>query len=109
MSEQDDFVAPTLEGRYVKLRPVGPDDYRQLRRIDLGSLNSARWRFRGAVPSHEEWVRSMWQGCLAAFLVVENTEKQTPLGLPWCTEPTSKMVTPRSQSSASTFKGSRRW
>jgi hypothetical protein len=39
-----------------------------------------RWRYRGMTPSPDQWVRMIWDGVLAQFLVVTR-KSERPLGL----------------------------
>lgn len=73
-------AAPSLQGRRVALRPLEPEDYPALRRVEIASDMGPRWRFRGATPSPEEWAQSTAGGMLAQFLVVEH-HRQDALGI----------------------------
>jgi hypothetical protein len=74
------FRVSPLHGRFVFLRPVGPEDYRYLRTAELGGDLGVRWRYRGSTVSPEQWAQSLWQSVLAQFLVV-GVEDPNPLGL----------------------------
>jgi hypothetical protein len=71
---------PSLQGRHVYLRTVGPADYPTLRMLETSSDIAPRWRFRGATPGPEQWAQSIWNGMLAQFLVV-GRQSDTPLGI----------------------------
>jgi RimJ/RimL family protein N-acetyltransferase len=64
------FSVPSIEGRHVFLRAVGPEDYPFMRLIETSSELGPRWRLRGSTPSPEEWAQSAWNGVLAQFLVI---------------------------------------
>jgi hypothetical protein len=71
-----DFAPPVVEGRHIYLRPVTPGDYGWMQKADSAGDLSIRWRFRGATPSPEQWLQSIWGGTLAQFLVVERRGDQ---------------------------------
>jgi RimJ/RimL family protein N-acetyltransferase len=74
------YEAPVLHGRHVYLRATMPEDYSFLRQMETSSPIAHRWRFRGAVPSPEEWAQASSQGMLAQFMVVEQREHR-PIGI----------------------------
>ncbi len=57
-------------GRRVVLRPVHVQDYPSLYAIAMAGENATRWRYRGATPSPEQFVRQMWDGVLVQYAVV---------------------------------------
>lgn len=71
---------PSLQGRNVFLRPVGPEDYHSLRAVELSEQLGPRWRFRGATPSPEQWSQVTWSSTLAQFLVVARHSNK-PIGI----------------------------
>jgi hypothetical protein len=73
------FVPAATSSRYVYLKPVSPEDYGFLRRMDLREGLGARWRFRGGTPGMEQWVQGN-QGVLAHFLVMRARD-HAPLGV----------------------------
>lgn len=74
------YAAPSMRGPYASLRGVGPEDYGALRALETGSEMATRWRLRGATPSPEQWVQSLWNGVLAQFIVTD-TRTEQPVGL----------------------------
>ncbi len=73
-----EFQAPRLSGRAVYLRPISPDDYVSLRMIELGPELGVRWRFRGATPGLEQWVREN-NALLVHYMVVRHSDHK-PIG-----------------------------
>jgi hypothetical protein len=71
---------PALSGRHARLRQIVPADYGWLRRAELDGDLIHRWRHGSGTPSPEEWVRKLWVGVLAQF-VVERPEDGEPVGL----------------------------
>lgn len=68
------------EGRHLRLRPVTPMDYDFLYRTSMREEINWRWRHRGATPSLDQFVQSLWQGVMAAFLI-EQKSTGRPMGL----------------------------
>jgi aryl carrier-like protein len=66
--------------RAIHLRPVEPADYPALRRFELDLTLGPRWRHRGATPSPEAFVQTLWNGALAVCLV-QGGHRPDPLGL----------------------------
>jgi RimJ/RimL family protein N-acetyltransferase/acyl carrier protein len=58
-------------GIHVRLAPVEPSSYRELREIEIQSSFSDRWRFRDQVPSPSAYSSWIWQDVLSQFLIVE--------------------------------------
>lgn len=73
-------VLPSLQGRNVALRPVGPEDYHSLRGVELSPELGPRWRFRGTTPSPEQWSQATWSSTLAQFLVIKRPSNK-PIGV----------------------------
>ena len=71
---------PPLRGKSVYLRPVTPEDYQSLLRVELSEQLGPRWRFRGSTPSPEQWSQATWSGTLAQFLAVARPSDR-PLGI----------------------------
>ena len=64
----------------VWLRPIEAADYGPLRRFELTVTLGPRWRHRGATPSPESFVSSLWGGVLAQFLV-QAGHRPDPIGI----------------------------
>lgn len=79
-NSQADATPPVLESRRVRLRALRPSDYEWLYDSAMSTSVGFRWRYRGATPSPEQFVTSLWEGVLAQF-VVEGCEKKLPRGL----------------------------
>lgn len=56
-------------GVAVSLRPIEPPDYGPIYRAAVGPENGFGWRFRGRTPSPEEFETTLFQGCLAQYVV----------------------------------------
>jgi hypothetical protein len=74
------FEAPIVGTRAVYLKPLVPEDYPYIRQAESAPELSARWRYRGATPSPDEWLQGLWAGRLAQFVVVAR-RSSTPIGL----------------------------
>jgi len=74
------FSVPRLSTPQIYLRPLSSDDYRSLQSAEARPELLVRWRFRGATPSPERWLQSVWSTTLAQFLVVARSGDR-PLGL----------------------------
>jgi RimJ/RimL family protein N-acetyltransferase len=77
-NDQSDPVR--LVGRRVFLRPVLPSDYETILTAELSEDLGPRWRHGGNTPGMEAFVRSLWTGVLAQFLVCSRRTGQA-LGL----------------------------
>ena len=64
-----DVTGPSLETRLLRLRPVRPDDYAFLYGLGTDPETGFRWRYRGYVPGHEEFVRDLARESLVGFTV----------------------------------------
>ncbi|AKL73734.1 acetyltransferase, ribosomal protein N-acetylase [Actinobacteria bacterium IMCC26256] len=62
---------PSLYGRRVVLKPLAADDVPFICELELHPANLHRWRHRGRIPNPETQVRTLWDGVLAQFLVVD--------------------------------------
>jgi RimJ/RimL family protein N-acetyltransferase len=69
-----------LVGRRVRLRAVSTADYDFLFDLATDDRVAMRWRYRSTPPRPDEFVRDLWQGVLAQFLVV-HAETGERLGL----------------------------
>lgn len=74
MAEATTIVDPfaRLTGRHVSLRPVVPGDAPALYAIANSDSNTFRWRYRGLVPTPEQFEVDLLQGAYQAFTVVAN-------------------------------------
>lgn len=70
-----------LEGRRVRLRPLGTPDYAWLYETGVGGEVAPRWRFRGTTPSPDDFVRALWDGVLVQFVVEHGG---SPVGMVTC-------------------------
>jgi RimJ/RimL family protein N-acetyltransferase len=71
---------PSLQGKSVYLRPLTPEDYHSLMRVELSEQLGPRWRFRGSTPSPEQWTQATWSSTLAQFLAVGRPSDR-PIGI----------------------------
>ena len=69
-----------LQGGCTRLRPLAQNDYAYLYELSLSAVNSARWRYRGATPSPEQFVSDLWNGVQAQFMI-ETPEPRKRAGL----------------------------
>ncbi|MGH9044284.1 MAG: GNAT family N-acetyltransferase, partial [Acidimicrobiales bacterium] len=74
---------PSLVGRWVHLRPVVPADYPGLYAMATSPGQGYRWRFRGGLPSFDDFVRTIGQGVFLQYLVESNSDRSA-LGLAVC-------------------------
>ena len=70
---------PSLRGRSLALRPILPDDLMFLYELAVGPATGFRWRYRGAVPTLDQFAHELQQGALAQF-VVESLRTHTRVG-----------------------------
>lgn len=73
---EEDLVS--LEGRRVVLTPLGPAYYDFLWEMESGL--DFRFRFRGATPSPELFIASLWDSVVVAFIVLRR-DTGGPIGL----------------------------
>jgi len=73
-------IAPRLEGRWIRLRPVTPDDYAYLYALTTGPEASLRWRYHGLAVSPEAFEESLWNGVTVQFIAASIASGE-PLGL----------------------------
>jgi acyl carrier protein len=64
----------------VDLRPVTLADYEFIYGLETGADTLALYRHRGVTPSPEDFVRGLWAGVFAQFVVVSRQTRR-PLGL----------------------------
>jgi hypothetical protein len=64
----DEVPRPRLEGRRVRLRPVGPTDYAFVATLETHPEVHFRWRHRGTTPSPDRLIASLWDGALVVLL-----------------------------------------
>jgi RimJ/RimL family protein N-acetyltransferase len=74
LSIQDDFhrplvVAPQLRTARIRLRVLDPEDYPSLFRLATDEQVSYLWKYRGATPSYEDFVRTLFPGVICQFIV----------------------------------------
>ena len=62
---------PPMAGRRVMLRPVYPEDYGFLYSLAVSPEIGFRWRYRGAVPAYDVFLRELWAGILVQFMVCD--------------------------------------
>jgi RimJ/RimL family protein N-acetyltransferase len=62
---------PPMAGRRVILRPVYPEDYGFLYSLAVSPEIGFRWRYRGAVPAYDVFLRELWAGILVQFMVCD--------------------------------------
>jgi hypothetical protein len=67
---------PTLVGRWSELRPVTEDYYEFLFALSTCQEIGYRCRFRGEIPSPEMFVRSLWHGVPAQFVVTRQNDRR---------------------------------
>jgi RimJ/RimL family protein N-acetyltransferase len=70
---------PAMAGRRVVLRPVYPEDYGYLYSLAVSPEIGFRWRYRGAVPAYDVFLRDLWAGILVQFMVCDATTGE-PVG-----------------------------
>ena len=68
-----------LEGRWVKLTPVGSKDLGFLYKLATDPATGFRWRLRGAVPPPETFEKVVWQSVLTQFIIVSKARNE-PIG-----------------------------
>ncbi len=61
-----------LRGDRITLMPILPAHYEQLYQMELSNQMAQRWRHKGATPSYEMFVQTLWGGILTQYLVVAN-------------------------------------
>jgi hypothetical protein len=79
-SRAEGFRGPSLHGKHLHLRAVGPEDLAYLRLFETSSEFASRWRLRGATPNPQEWAHGSTVGVLAQFVIVANRD-QARVGL----------------------------
>jgi len=66
-------LAPSLEGRVVRIRPVGADDLPAQFAIATNQLQGCRWRYRGSIPSYDSFVADFSANVLTQFSVCDRS------------------------------------
>jgi RimJ/RimL family protein N-acetyltransferase len=73
---------PTLRGRLVALRPMMPDDLPALYRLSIDETVNAHWRFRGIVPTYQQFINSTTANeAIVQFVVTDLSGTAGALGL----------------------------
>lgn len=67
---------PPTVGRRVQIRPVYPSDHEYVYALANTPEIAPRWRYRGETPSFETFVRELWQGTLAHFIIERKVNGQ---------------------------------
>lgn len=81
---------PQLTGQFFRLVPVLPPALPFLYSLCLDPEVGFRWRYHGAVPSHQQFEQDLWQGVLTQF-VVESVQTKEPAGHVACYNPDRNM------------------
>ncbi len=86
--ESDDGkpVPPQRVGNFFRLAPVLPSSVPFLYELAIAPDVGFRWRYRGAVPSYQQFESELWQGMLVQFMV-ESLETGQPAGHVICYNP----------------------
>jgi hypothetical protein len=63
-----DVVDVSLDGPHVRLRVIEPSDYPWIRRAEMGSPLSFRWRLAGQHVQPEHYAADFWRDVLAGFV-----------------------------------------
>lgn len=63
-------VGLALVGKHVRLAALEPQYYEAMRNIELDQVVPDRWRFRGATPSPDEYISSLWRDVLLHLAVL---------------------------------------
>jgi RimJ/RimL family protein N-acetyltransferase/acyl carrier protein len=90
LSTGDQVTPPRLAGRFFRLAPVLPPSVPFLYGLSMIPEVGFRWRYRGAVPSPQQFEQDLWQGVLAQF-VVESIQSSQPAGHVVCYGPDRNM------------------
>lgn len=79
-------LAPVLGTRTFRLEPIGVDDINFLYTLAVGPETSFRWRYRGAPPPVDRFVKELWDQVLVQFVVRRNKDNR-PVGHVVCYSP----------------------
>jgi RimJ/RimL family protein N-acetyltransferase len=71
-----DVSGPPLQGRRVMLRPIAVTDHAWLYGLSTHEQVGFRWRYRGATPSPDVFVRTLWEQILAQFVVARRSTNE---------------------------------
>jgi RimJ/RimL family protein N-acetyltransferase len=66
-----------LQGGGIELRPITANDLAFLHQIATSPKNAFRWRFRGQLPSIEEFAAQIGHAVLAQFLVLDSQSRRS--------------------------------
>ena len=80
VADPDAPGALRLRGSLVELKPPGGEHYGRLYEIAISTEVAWRWRYGGAVPSYDEFIRTFDTGVLTQ-LVVTRPRSNEPVGL----------------------------
>jgi RimJ/RimL family protein N-acetyltransferase/acyl carrier protein len=90
LSTEDQVTPPQLAGQFFRLVPVLPPSVPFLYGLSTNPEVGFRWRYRGAVPSPQQFEQDLWQGVLAQF-VVESIQTSQAAGHVVCYSPDRNM------------------
>jgi acyl carrier protein/RimJ/RimL family protein N-acetyltransferase len=85
-SDADELAPPVLSGQFFRLAPVLPPAVPFLYNLAISPDVGYRWRYRGSVPSYQQFEQELWQGMLVQFLV-ESIQTNQPAGHLICYNP----------------------
>lgn len=80
------LAPPALAGQFFRLVPVLPPAVPFLYSLAVSPEVGFRWRYRGSVPSYQNFEQDLWQGMLVNLLV-ESIETSQPAGNVICYNP----------------------
>ena len=80
LPSREHSLDPPTEGRHVRLASVEPHHLPLLHRWMTDPASGYRWRFRGGVPSPDDFAAVLWANSLATF-ALESTETGELIGL----------------------------
>lgn len=70
---------PSRQGRFVSLVPLASRHTEFLYGLAVDEAVGFRWRFRGAIPSLEQFQACLWDAVLCQFVVIDRRSQQ-PVG-----------------------------
>ncbi|EFC81933.1 phosphopantetheine-binding protein [Parafrankia sp. EUN1f] len=82
----DELLPPVLAGQFFRLAPVLPPLVPFLYELAITPEVGFRWRYRGSVPSIQQFEQELWQGLLVQF-VAESINTNQPAGHLICYNP----------------------
>ncbi|WP_242425167.1 acyl carrier protein, partial [Frankia sp. EI5c] len=77
---------PVLSGRFFRLTPIPPSAVSFLYSLATSPDVGFRWRYRGSMPSYQQFEQELWQGMLIQFLA-ESIQTNEPAGHLICYNP----------------------